>query len=204
MNKEQRAAQSATAATALEKLTDELSALVGDKALEADPDWQKVDDPDRALAIRGVLEDVRNTLNFLIERADERVIWLWEAMRFDPDEERLVPGGGVLKFSGGKQVERYDQEQILSQFAEAFAREAAAPIGQVIDAESGEVHEPIEVMATVMTDFVKVMADATGAGTVSYDGWRKGVAKKYGVDLKRGAIMETTPVRVRIEGRKKA
>lgn len=179
-----------------ERLLEFVSAIaadLGDRALEINEAADGVTFED-AIEARAQLEDVKITLGYVIAEVDRQIIS--KISREDRFRGVPLPGGGTLKVSGDKEVERYDQPGITSQYARAFSRTIAEAGYRVItpDGEEADVEDVIEPV-------VRTMTEATGAAAPSFSSWRSGVAKKYGVNLKAGATTVVTDPKVRIEGR---
>lgn len=117
--------------------------------------------------------------------------------RFQPHP---LPDGGILKFSGGKQRVRYDQPALVARYANELAEEVwnVEGLAAVVD-ESGE--NIAGRWPAMIGRAVRTFAEAIGVMAPSFDSWRSGIAKRYGIDLKKYAGSDTSPVTVRIEGR---
>lgn len=112
-----------------------------------------------------------------------------------------LPGSGVLKFSGGKERTRYDQPAVVGAFARGIADRVEDDFKiDAIVSEGGENIFPSSWHKIVHTIADK-MAQAAGAMAPSFDSWRAGVAKEFGIKLNDFAQLETSPITVRIEGR---
>lgn len=117
--------------------------------------------------------------------------------RFKP---RPLPGSGILKFSGGKERTRYDQTAIVGALSKGIGEEVwtDAQLQAIVDV-NGEDATPL--WPKVVHAIATLMAEATGALAPSFDSWRSGVAKRFGIKLNDYAETITSDVKVRIEGR---
>lgn len=89
-----------------------------------------------------------------------------------------VPGLGKLKVNNPPK-KRYDNDRLLSVLAARVSDE-------VHDRATGE----IPPLAVVCEKVARATAEACGALTPSYAGWRVGVMKEHGIDLKDHEIEE--------------
>lgn len=86
--------------------------------------------------------------------------------------ELELEGIGTLRISKGSRRPQRDNDRICSALAARLADE-------VIDRDTGEV-PPVSVIADRVA---REVAEAAGALTPSYTGWRKGAMKAHGIDL---------------------
>lgn len=143
-----------------------------------------------ALDLFGRLDDTRRLVQWMMDEVGKACI----GMAPDRFAEYPVPGGGMFKIGGGRQRKSYDNEGLV--------REAALRIAEVLRLKTivtadGEPGEPVPLV----TGIVSKVAALVGATAPSFDGWRSGVAKELGIDLKAYAETEETPLRPRLEGR---
>lgn len=115
----------------------------------------------------------------LVEGEDPLVSALWPYIPFGSHLE--VPGIGALEAKGGKERKGFDQPALVSRYAKEITRACYT--------DEGEARLSL---AEVVEAAVAVMAEATGALAPSFNGWRSGVAKRYGIDLNEYAA-ERTP-----------
>lgn len=157
-------------------------------------------DKDAAIAFMGELYDTVATAQAMLAVAGERVIALCKDQRFDTFQ---VPGGGLLKFGGGKERTRYDQPRIVAKYAYEISRDVIRERHIVEESVSDRNGSWVD-LELVFGDACRTMAEATGAMAPGFNSWRSGVAKKFGINLNDFATKEDTPITVRIEGRAKA
>lgn len=100
-----------------------------------------------------------------------------------------VPGLGSMKVNNLPK-KRYDNDRLLSLLAARVSDE-------VYDKESGE----IPPLAVICEKVARATAEATGALTPAYAGWRVKAFKKHGIDLKDHEIEErgTNPKVVEVQ-----
>lgn len=153
-----------------------------------------------AVMLLAVMEDLLADVRAMRDVAAERVIALTPRERRYPPSP--VPGGGYLKFYGGKERTRYDQTALASTLASAIAEDVRTEfaVGHIVNTDGEDVSAQWpKIVHTVVT----IMAEATGALAPSFTAWRSGVAKKYGIKLNDYAHLEDAPVTVSIEGRER-
>jgi hypothetical protein len=182
---EQLEADRATLIEALDGLGDvaPLAARVA-AALEEGAEFEAL------LDLSGRLEDAKRIVGWMLDAVNAA------AIRTAPDRftPYPVPGGGLWKVSGGKQRKRYDNEALVKEVAQRTAEILKL---KAVVTEDGEPGEPLPVFYTVAHSICGLV----GATAPSFDGWRSGIAKELGIDLKAFAELEDTPYRARIEGR---
>lgn len=176
---------------------------VGDLALVMAEAAPLVDDKDQILALRGVLEDILQALKYAISEVDQRVIALhpWNETHA-PDGSTIpifLPGGGIIKISGGNVPKRFDNERLISQIAAVVARRSGV---KGIVTEDGEVKTGDNIVVESVEDLVRAFVAASANDTASFAGWRKTILRSYGIDVEAYVLeAEKTPLTVRVEGR---
>lgn len=171
---------------------------------------------DEAEAFYVVLYDLNRTTGDMLEVAQQRMVELTmcdcgrddDARSYHLDtcaiitrfKPRPLHGSGILKFSGGKERTRYDQPAIVGSLATGIGTEVwnDAQLQTIIDV-NGEDATPL--WPKIVHGIATIMAEATGALAPSFDSWRSGVAKRFGIKLNDYAETITSDVKVRIEGR---
>lgn len=164
---------------------EELGAALADIDASLDPK-----DQDDMLAMYGILQDVLNVTKDAQAIVGTRVIDVLPN-RYDPVQ---VPGGGIFKTAGGRERKRYDQSRLISKAAAQIA--AQHDVAGVLTTDGEVVPDLKAVTATI-----EAFAALAGCTAPSFDSWRSGQAKAYGINLNDYCDLETSPITHRIEGR---
>jgi hypothetical protein len=152
---------------------------------------------DEAIELYSGVYDLLREVQSCLDTAKARLIEL------TPKSERFMDyplDSGVLKFGGGKERTNYDNEALVGKFAEGIADnlQRELRIAAVVN-EDGE--NIMDRWDRIIHATVQKIAQATGALTPSFNAWRSGVAKEFGIKLGDYAELSDSPVTVRIEGR---
>ena len=105
-----------------------------------------------------------------------------------------VPGGGLLKITGGSEKKKYDNDGVRREVISKLIGHLGLAAIITGDGEEGKPEPDIAALVAKVLDLV-------GAGAPSFQGWRVAVAKELGINLKDFAEYEKTPYKARIDGR---
>lgn len=169
---------------------------------------------DDAQAFFVEMYDVARMVDDMVSAASDRLIELTKC-NCEPDERGYhqpycamqrrwkpipLPGSGILKFGGGGERTRFDQEKTVGRFAKAIAERAWTEAQLVtVVGDGGEDATPR--WEQIVHGIASWMAEATGATAPSFTGWRTGVARRLRISLEGLSDKEPRPVTVRVEGR---
>lgn len=115
--------------------------------------------------------DIRTMRGMLAQHIAERVD------RNAAPSDRVINDAVWEMYGGGPHNVRYDNDKVIARLGAVFADECFA----AADPETGEIVTPPP--SVIAADITARMAALTGAGTPSFDNWRKTPMKALGVNL---------------------